>query len=210
MDKNVPRILSLNLFYPAVLGYFIFVIFFGIANLALIENFRNAFQTDTLLAACKILLVLSTLTFFCSDYINSSLFDPQKFDTGSFLVDMLVMVLLIISFNALKLDAALTPVTKDYFRLDILSGCYCAFMVIYGIRYCVVHSKLSAGDKNWYLKLVVVEIILALIFLALMAIHFLITNEKIVRTAVIVTCGFNLLSTIIYITLIRKRHFSSN
>lgn len=164
-ERNIYKLLSTVLFYPAILGVYIFELFNSIASRSVVNNASAAFADQYwLITVCKFLLIASTLVFYCCDCLNSIL--AKEYKLGSLITDLLVMIGVIFTFNAFKMSA-IGADNKAFPEISFIVFPYLAFMLIYLVRYPLRAKKSGGHDKTRLSRLAVWEALLAILFLAM-------------------------------------------
>lgn len=96
-----------NLFYPAVLGSFLFTIIQSIADKIRNPNSNNFLSNSNELLWIQLLLAISLIIFYCCDYLYS--YVTKNYKAKYFIIDTVAIVLLIISFFGLNLNSIKEP-----------------------------------------------------------------------------------------------------
>lgn len=198
-ERNVGKLLSLGLFYPAVLGYFIFEIFHSLAAFNEFSGLRLAFKDHPSILVCKIILVAGTLCFYSCDFVNSTF--AKKYSWDSLLIDFLIMIVVVVCFNSLQLSL---EDSKEFLPVYFNAG-YALFMFFYLIRYCLTRKRMDKKELLWYTKIALLEVGLLILFTFLSVFNFLFYTNQ-VTWPLWLTCGGVVLSCAIYVKVIRTRY----
>lgn len=156
-----PKIIFLNILYVLPIGAFLTDVYNVFNN----ENFFNdaiaAFVTEPFLAVCKTLIIIGVLAFYCCDYLNNH--NTTNYKWNNFVSGLIVVAIMFLTFKSINLRSSVT--NKNHFvQLDTLSICFLGFMLVYLIRYGILHKKYSNEDLKKYTFLAFKEAILALLF----------------------------------------------
>lgn len=131
-----------NLFYPAVLGSFLFSIIQSIADKIRDNNATNFLSNSASLLTLKILLAISILAFFCCDYLYSKV--TKNYKPKYFIIDSFVIIVLTTSFFAINIDTMREP------PIHYLVNPFIWFLLVFSIwDFTLVKSiDKNANDPN--------------------------------------------------------------
>lgn len=114
-----------NLFYPAILGSFLFSIIQSVANKIRDDAATNFLSNSPTLLTLKILLAISILIFFCCDYLYS--YVTKNYKPVYFVIDTFVILVLTTSFFAINIDTLREP-PVNYLILPFI-----VFLIVFSI-----------------------------------------------------------------------------
>lgn len=161
--RNIPRHLSVTLFYPAVLGYF----FFEIVQLATsgshLQEMDTIFRGKWDLELGKWILIIETFLFYCCDFLGSC-YVPE-YTRWNFMSDIAFLTVIIITMHSLGVSE---EVGGEYLDVHVFSTCFCSFMLIYLLRYFAKNRYYTEQEKRRYRRLATVEALFLLFFLGLL------------------------------------------
>jgi hypothetical protein len=198
-ERNVSRLLALGLFYPAILGYFIFEIFRGLSAINEFPGILPALRGHPSVWICKVILVAGTLCFYCCDFVNSMF--AKKYALDSLLIDFLIMMVVVVCFNSLQLS----PDDSKEFLPGYFNACYALFMLFYLIRFTFINPKMEKSEKLWYTMIGLLQVKLLILFSTLSVLNFLFYTSC-TTWPLWLSCAAVIFSCALYINVIMARY----
>jgi hypothetical protein len=142
MRNELLKELMLGLIYPAVLGTVLVSSLAAVVD-PMITNLLQLGNAQALtdFQPVRWALVIITLSFYLCDYLYIRF--TKNFTVGFFLLDIMFLVALYVTFIAIDLDGVV-------FRLDnlyVIAGCYFLFMCCY-LGWDIYERRQSSGDET--------------------------------------------------------------
>ncbi len=198
--SKVAKDLSITLFYPALLGYFIYCIFHTVTNHKLWDIVHQNFLQDFFYCSGITLLLLGTLVFYCCDFLGATY--VKTYSWWNLVADISLMVLLILTFNSLGVDDESIDQKKS--NLHTFSLVFSLFMALYLIRYFarLFFKSFTEDQKKDYTRRALFEGCMFIIFFSLWFFHFykIFTQSYYLLIPIVGMVG----SIIYYIKIIKK------